>query len=181
LAETDYTLALRVQAHLRAAGLPAPDVPDIVPVLASAREAAAHKIAGDLDRRRELRPDVPFPLQIAAGAGSLSTLLDAPNRLLLKWLPDADVRDSQRRRLYFVGRDRYELRLPAGYGYFTFEGETLLARLKGDEAGSSTDTLALSANFSPTSEELPDSCVPDVVLAAAALLAPAPPQKGGRR
>lgn len=181
MAESDYSLALRVQAHLRAAGLPAPDVPDIIPVLASAREAAARKIADDAARYHELRPDTPFELAVAGGAASISPLLAAPNRVLAEFLKDADVADSQGRALYYVAFGRYGLRLPAGWGYFTFNGETFYARLKGEEEGTSNDTLTLSANFSPTSDELPDSCVPDVVLAAAAMLAPPPPQKGKRQ
>jgi hypothetical protein len=179
LAETDYSLAVRVQAHLRAAGLPAPDVPDIIPVLASARETVARRIANDDERLAELRPDEPFTLTLADGAGSLSTLIAAPTRLLLSKLAAADVRDPSGAKLYHVARSRYELRLPSAYGYFTYEGPLFLARFKGEEALASAGDVTLSASFSPAADNLPAPCVPDVVLACAAILAP--PQKGKRQ
>lgn len=176
--ETDYSLAVRVQAHLRAAGLPAPDAPDIIPVLSTAREMVARALAADDERLNELRPDEPFELAVASGEGSLSTLIAAPHRLLLSKLGRADVRDPGGGKLYFVARGRYELILPEFYGYYTFDGTRFLARFKGEEAGESEGDVTISGSFSPEADNLPASCVPDVVLQAAALLAPPAPKKG---
>lgn len=176
MAESDESLAVRVQAHLRAAKQPVPALPDIIPVLATAREDLARFIAFNPERRRELRLQPPFALDVVDGEADLSALIAEPYRVLLDGLPFADVRDEQNRRLYFRGRDRYEMPQPAAYGYFTFEAQTLLARLKDEDPGESNFQALITANIVPTSEEVAASCVPDLVRIAAGMLTP--PKKG---
>lgn len=173
--ETDRTLAIRAQAHIRAAGIPAPELPDILPLIPTALERLARMIAGDRARRHELRAS--FSLAVASGTASLSTLLAAPNRVLLEFLPGADVRDESGGSLYYLGRDRYEMDQPAPFGYFAYEGQTFLARLAGEEPGESDFTAAVTANYVPTADELPASCVADAVIVLASLAAPAPEKK----
>jgi hypothetical protein len=170
MAESDKSLAVRVQAHLRAAGRPVPSLPDIIPLISSGLEELAGTIAANPARRKELRVTPPLSLEVVDGEASLATLLEAPYRLLLDCLPEADVRDEQGNKLYFVGRDRYDLTQPNLYGYFTFEGNILMARLAGEEPATSDFTAAISGNFVPTSDELPASCVPDAVLLIARLI-----------
>lgn len=180
MAETDLSIATRVQAHLRAAGAQAPALPDIVPLLATARETLARMVAADPARRRELRPAAPFEVVVAAGEGDLSTLLAEPSRLLLDSLTYADVRDAATgARLFFVSRTAYDLQQPGPYGYFTFEGQTILARLTGEAAGASNFTAEISGNYVPTSAEVPPSCVGDLVLIVARMIMP-PPKKERR-
>ncbi len=169
MAETDKSIAVRVQAHLRAAGKPVPSLPDIIPLVSTGLEELAGVIAANRARRKELRVTPPFALIVADGRASLATLLASPYRLLLDFLPEADVRDDQDRKLYFLGRDRYDLTQPALYGYFTFEGNVFMAREAGENIDESDFTALISANFVPSSDEVPVSCVPDVVLLVAAL------------
>src|SRR3954466_6859389 len=132
MAESERSIAIRVQAHLRSAGRPVPGLPDIIPLISTACEELARLVARDEKRKRELRADPPFTLDIVDGEASLATLLAPPSRLLLEYLPEADVRDGQGKKLFYLGRDRFDLAQPAQYGYFTFEGQTMLARLAGE-------------------------------------------------
>jgi len=170
MAETDRSLALRVQAHLRAAGRPVPALPDILPLIPTGLEELAGVIAANKLRYEELRVTPAFQLPVVNGEASIATLLTAPYRLLLDYLKQADVRDEDGNKLYYLGRDRYEMSQPLQYGYFTFEGATLFARLAGEQPGESDFDASLSANFVPAADTLPASCVPDSVLVIAQLL-----------
>lgn len=179
MSETDKSLATRVQAHLRAAGRPVPALPDIIPLIPTGLEELARMIARDDNRSRELRPatSAPFVVAIVAGVGDLSAALAAPNRLLLDFLPDADVRNAATgERVYFAGRDAYALTDQAPFGKFTREGQTILARLYSDDPGASNFTANIIGNFVPTSDELPASCVPDAVIIISRLATALPPE-----
>jgi hypothetical protein len=178
MAETDESLAVRVQAHLRAANLPVPALPDILPVLTTAREDLARFIAFNPDRRRELRLQPAFALDVVDGEADMTDMLSDPYRVLIDGLPFADVRDEQNRRLYFLGRDRYDEDQPTAYGYFTFEAQTLLARLKDEDLGESTFQALITANIVPAAAEVVPSCVSDLARIAAGMLTPPPPKKG---
>jgi hypothetical protein len=170
MAETDKSLATRVQAHLRAAGKPVPSLPDIIPLIATGLEELAGIIAANRMRRDELRVRPAYALDVVDGEASLATLLAPPYRLLLDYLPQADVRDEQGNKLYYLGRDRYDLTQPNAFGYFTFEGNTFMARLAGEEPESSDFQAAISGNFVPSADLVPPSCVPDAVLLIARLI-----------
>jgi hypothetical protein len=142
-------------------------------LLPTALDQLGRLIASDRARRKELRVTPPFALEVVDGEASLATLLAAPYRLLLEFLPQADVRDDNDRRLFYLARDRYDLEQPLQYGYFTFEGNTFMAREAGDEPGTSDFTAAISANFSPSLDEVVASCVPDLVLLIARMMMPA--------
>jgi hypothetical protein len=126
----------------------------------------------DSDRAHELRTS--FDLAIVDGEADLSTLLS--DRLLLKFLPEADIRDSQGRKLFYIARSRYDLAQPAAYGYFTIEGQTLSARLQGEESGASNDTLTVSGNHTSTLSGLPVALEANQVATVVTLLAKKKPE-----
>ena len=128
----------------------------------SALEELARAIAADRRRRNELRATPGFALAVTDGEASLSTLLAAPYRVLLDFLPEADIRDEDNQKLFYLGRDCYDLDQPNVYGYFTLEGNLLLARLAGENPSESDFTAILNANFVPSLDEVVPSCVPDL-------------------
>lgn len=131
-------------------------------LLSVALEELARELAADKERRNELTVTPPFTLEVEDGEASITTLLAAPFRLLSDCLMKADVRDEEGRKLYPLGRDRFDLDQPPLYGYYAVEGNLLFARLAGELPGESDFTAVISGSFVPSLDEVPASCVPDL-------------------